>query len=71
MVDPVPCDLAAPVDLYGMKPCMTGVTAEWGRISVLYVRNGRVWFSASGGRGRAGIYWTTRSILFHETTWDP
>jgi hypothetical protein len=58
-----------PETLYAIRPGMRGRTDEWGRIVVLRQRAGRVYFQASGGRGRPGVYMSTRSILFAATAW--
>ncbi len=62
--------LAPPSTLYGILPGHTGFTEEWGRIKVIRKRGGIVWFEATGGRGKPGVYSHTRSYLFHSTNWD-
>ena len=59
-----------PSTLYDIRRGHTGVTQEWGRITVTRKRGGIVWFYATGGRGKPGTYSHTRSYLFYTTRWD-
>ena len=58
-----------PINLYSIRPGLKGKTSEWGRITVLRIRGGTVFFESGGGRGRPGKHSTTRSILFEATNW--
>ena len=62
--------LAPPSTLYDIRPGHTGTTEEWGRIIVVRMQGGTVWFEATGGRGEPGVHSHTRSYLFHSTKWD-
>jgi len=62
--------LERPTTTEGVQPGHTGLTEEWGRVTVTRKRGNLVWFDATGGRREAGHYSFNLDFFFHITRWE-